>query len=130
MKNLLYTSVLPPRYRTKTIGIFGQNLSEYVAIKLAAFCLPFPFIFIYQSLPPPAVCVSSLYSWFIHNGLVLNTTITEASYFDTIPRLQSLSHQLPSTLRVHLFHWYTTSSYLVSIRQFRICVGIHFLLRA
>jgi len=35
-------------------------------------------------------CVSSLYSWFIHNGL--NLTKTEAIYFGTSPRLQSLSN--------------------------------------
>jgi len=37
-------------------------------------------------------CVSSLHSWFIHNGLVLNPTKTEAVCFGTSPRLQSLSH--------------------------------------
>jgi len=37
-------------------------------------------------------CVSSLHSWFIHNGLVLNTTKTEAICFGTSPRLQSFSH--------------------------------------
>jgi len=36
--------------------------------------------------------VSSLHSWFIHNGLVLNLTKTEAVCFGTSPRLQSLSN--------------------------------------
>jgi len=31
-------------------------------------------------------------SWFIHNGLVLNPAKTEAVYFGTSPRLQSLPH--------------------------------------
>jgi len=37
-------------------------------------------------------CVSSLHSWFTHNGLVLNPTKTEAICFGISPRLQSLSH--------------------------------------
>jgi len=36
-------------------------------------------------------CVSSLHSWFLHNGLVLNPTKTEAICFSTNPRLKSLS---------------------------------------
>jgi hypothetical protein len=34
-------------------------------------------------------CVSSLHSWFLHNGLVLNPTKTEAICFGTGPRLHS-----------------------------------------
>jgi len=37
-------------------------------------------------------CVSSLHSWFLHNGLVLYPTKTEAVCFGTSPRLQSLSN--------------------------------------
>jgi len=37
-------------------------------------------------------CVSSLHSWFLHNGLVLNPTKTEAICFGTNPRLKSLSN--------------------------------------
>jgi len=36
-------------------------------------------------------CVSSLHSWFLHNGLVLNQIKTEAICFSTNPRLKSLS---------------------------------------
>jgi len=36
-------------------------------------------------------CVSSLHSWFLHNGLVLNPTKTEAISFGTNPRFKSLS---------------------------------------
>ena len=36
-------------------------------------------------------CVSSIHSWFLHNGLVLNPTKTEAICFSTNPRLKSLS---------------------------------------
>jgi len=36
-------------------------------------------------------CVSSLHSWFLHNGLVLNPTKTEEICFGTNPRLKSLS---------------------------------------
>jgi len=36
-------------------------------------------------------CVSSRHSWFLHNGLVLNPTKTEAICFGTNPRLKSLS---------------------------------------
>jgi len=37
-------------------------------------------------------CVSSLHSWFIHNGLILNPTKIEAICFGTNPPLQSLSN--------------------------------------
>jgi len=37
-------------------------------------------------------CVSSLHSWFIHNGLVLIPTKTEVICFGTNSRLQSLCH--------------------------------------
>jgi len=37
-------------------------------------------------------CVSNVHSLFIHNGLVLNPTKSEAIYFGPNPRLQSLSH--------------------------------------
>jgi len=37
-------------------------------------------------------CVSSLHSWLLYNGLVLNPTKTEAICFGTSPQLQSLSH--------------------------------------
>jgi len=36
-------------------------------------------------------CFSSLHSWFLHNGLVLNPTKTEANCFGTNPRLKSMS---------------------------------------
>jgi len=36
-------------------------------------------------------CVSSLHSWFLHNGLVLNPTKIESICFGTNPRLKSLS---------------------------------------
>jgi len=36
-------------------------------------------------------CVSSLHRWFLHNGLVLNPTKTEAISFGINPRLNSLS---------------------------------------
>jgi len=37
-------------------------------------------------------CVSSLHSWFLQNGLVLNSTKTEAICFGTSPRLKSLDN--------------------------------------
>jgi len=36
-------------------------------------------------------CVSSLHSWFLHNGLVLNPNKTEEICFGNSPRLKSLS---------------------------------------
>jgi len=58
--------------------------------RYTAFCFPFPFI-LSSSLCSLQRCVSSLHSWFIHNGLVLNPTKTEASCFGSSPRLQSFS---------------------------------------
>jgi len=62
-------------------------------------------------------CFSSLHSWFIHNGLVLNPTKTEAVCFGTSPRLQSLSHltsiEVAGTYYVSRVDY--TSSYLVSL---------------
>jgi len=37
-------------------------------------------------------CISSLHSWFLHNGVVLNPTKTEEICFCTNPRLKSLSN--------------------------------------
>ena len=36
-------------------------------------------------------CISSLHSWFLHNGLVLNPSKTESICFGTNPRVKSLS---------------------------------------
>jgi len=36
-------------------------------------------------------CISSIHSWFLHNGQVLNPTKPEAICFGTNPRLKSLS---------------------------------------
>jgi len=47
---------------------------------------------LFRSLCSLQQCVSSLHSWFIHNGIVLNPTKTEAIYFGTSRRLQSLSY--------------------------------------
>jgi len=54
------------------------------------------FVFLSPSSLSSSLCsllrsVSYLYSWFIHNGLVLHLTKTEAICFCTSPRLQSLS---------------------------------------
>jgi len=48
--------------------------------------------FLSSSLYSLQRCVSSHHSWFIHNGLILNPTKTEAICFGTSTRLQSLSH--------------------------------------
>jgi len=47
---------------------------------------------LYLAVSAASSGVSSLHSWFIHNGLVLNPSKTEAICFGTNPRLQSLSH--------------------------------------
>ena len=47
---------------------------------------------LYSSLCSLPQCVSSLHSWFLHNGLVPNPTKTEAICFGTNPRLKSLNN--------------------------------------
>jgi len=100
------------------------NQQQYADDTYTAFCLPFPAT-LSSSLCSFQRCVSPLYSWFVHNGLVLNPTKTEAICFGTSPRLQSLSNlnsikdagidsvkQLGVTFDKHLnFHNVCTSSY-------------------
>jgi len=49
-------------------------------------------LYLYLAVSAASSGVSSLHSWFIHNGLVLNPTKTGAICFGTSPRNQSLSH--------------------------------------
>jgi len=70
----------------------GQDCRVY---KFQSFNIVFVFLSpssLSSSLCSRQRCFSSLHSWFIHNGLVLNPTKTEAICIGTSPRLQSLSH--------------------------------------
>jgi len=68
-------------------GVFQQQY----AVDTQLFVFFFP-AYTSSSLCSVQRCISSLHSWFIHNGLVLNPTKTEAICFDTSPRLKSLSN--------------------------------------
>jgi len=70
------------------VSSHGVNQQQY-ADDTQPFVFPSPSS-LSNSLCSLQRCVSSLHSWFIHNGLVLNTTKTEAICFGTSPRLQSL----------------------------------------
>jgi len=60
-------------------------------LMINSFLSSFPLHF-YLAVSAASSGVSSLHSWCIHNGLVLNPTKTEVICFGTSPQLQSLSH--------------------------------------
>jgi len=55
-------------------------------LTIKSFLSSFP-LYLYLAISAASSGVSSLHSWFIHNGLVLNPTKTEAICFGNSPRL-------------------------------------------
>jgi len=85
---ILFTICVSPI--ASIVSSHGVNKQQYADDTLIfVFLSPSP---LSSSLCSLQRCVSSLHSWFIHNGLFLNPTKTEAVWFVTGPRLQSLSN--------------------------------------
>jgi len=90
-KALVLGSILFTIYVSPIASIINCILSIAICWRYTGFSLPFP-VSLPSSLCILQRCVSSLHSWFLDNGLVLNPTKTEAICVDTGPRLQSLSN--------------------------------------
>jgi len=85
-------SVLGPiLFRILVSPIASIVFSQAISWRYTAFSFPFPSS-LSSSLCSIQRCVSSIYSWFLHNGMVLNPTKTEAIWFGNSPQLQSLSN--------------------------------------
>ena len=83
---ILFTVYVSPL--ASIISSHNVNQQQYADdIQLFLFLAPAS---VSSSLSSLQRCVSSLHSWFLHNGLVLNPTKTEAICFGTNPRLKSL----------------------------------------
>ena len=85
---ILFTIYVSPI--AQIVSSYGVNQQQYA--EDAQLILFLPLASLSSSHGSLQRCVSSLHSWFLHNGLVLNPTKTEAICFGTNPRLKSLSN--------------------------------------